>query len=201
MPLPLVRLVAVCLVAAGCTSTASTTGPAQGQVGDAGTERATAATADAATSPAGSAADDGTSTGTPDGIAASEGFAASSVALTDGTRRIDVPVLVADEPDLRRTGLSNRDDLPDDAGMLFVFEEPQRVSFWMKDTRIPLSIAFARADGTITGITDMDPCRRTPCPRFPSDGEVLFALEVNQGWFARNGVTLGWTLDVDAEGR
>ena len=73
-----------------------------------------------------------------------------------------MPVEVADTQEEREVGLMNRESLPADAGMIFVFEEDTG-GFWMKDTLIPLSIAFAAADGTIVSILDMDPCEADPC--------------------------------------
>jgi hypothetical protein len=88
-----------------------------------------------------------------------------------------------------RTGLMFRDRLGDDAGMLFVYPRPQPLSFWMKNTRLPLSIAFIRADGSIANLRDMTPFDEKTFHQ--SDGECLYALEVNQGWFARHGIVQG----------
>ena len=74
-----------------------------------------------------------------------------------------MPVEVADTQEEREVGLMNRESLPVDAGMIFLFEEDNVGGFWMKDTLIPLSIAFADADGTILSILDMDPCEADPC--------------------------------------
>lgn len=95
---------------------------------------------------------------------------------------------VAATPAARRRGLMHRDHLPDDHGMLFVFADEQPRSFWMKDTTIPLSIAFARADGTILRILDMEPrSERTVTSVVPA----RYALEMNRGWFARHGILAG----------
>lgn len=135
---------------------------------------------------------------TPGPLAPSEGFDVTTVTLSDGDATIALDVFVADTPALRARGLSQRQRLPDDAGMVFLFEQPRPVRFWMRDTLIPLSIAYVGADGVVDETLDMDPCTSTPCQRYPSSQPVRFALEVNQGWFARHGVTAGWTLEMSA---
>lgn len=97
-------------------------------------------------------------------------------------------VEVADNGTRRAQGLMNRDSLAADGGMLFVYPTEQPRSFWMKNTRIPLSIAYIRADGSIVSIKDMKPMSSR---RVPSDGPAMYALEVNQGWFERQGVVAG----------
>ena len=85
-------------------------------------------------------------------------------------------------------GLMFRESLDYDSGMLFVFEENGQKSFHMKDTRIPLDIAFIKEDGTIESIKELKPFTLLPVY---SDGDVLSALEVNRGWFAENDVNVG----------
>lgn len=99
-------------------------------------------------------------------------------------------VEIADEPDERSTGLMGRDSLPDDHGMLFVFPEPDTLRFWMKDTTIPLDLAYLDADGVIFQVLEMEPLSREIRP---SDRPALYALEVNRGWFADHGVGEGDT--------
>jgi uncharacterized membrane protein (UPF0127 family) len=97
-------------------------------------------------------------------------------------------VEVADTPQLRQTGLMGRTRLESDAGMLFVFEQKATHCFWMKNTLIPLSIAFLADDGTIVDIQDMQPQTLTfHCPR----GPIRYALEVPQGGFRSKGIQLG----------
>jgi uncharacterized protein len=96
---------------------------------------------------------------------------------------------VADTPQTSANGLMFRDSLPDDHGMLFVFEQPQTASFWMKNTRIPLSIAYIDSGGKILEIRSLKPLEETPVAS--TSGEVAFALEVNEGWFRRNGIAAG----------
>ena len=95
---------------------------------------------------------------------------------------------VADDEAERTRGLMHRTELADGKGMLFVFESDQRLSFWMKNTRIPLSIAYILSDGTIARILDLEPYSEQPRS---SDRSVRYALEVPRGWFARAGVAEG----------
>ena len=88
----------------------------------------------------------------------------------------------------RAVGLMYRESLDPDSGMLFVFEEAAYHCFWMKNTLIPLSIAFISPSGTITDILDMAPLDLTShCPSQPA----LYALEMNQDWFAKQGIKVG----------
>ena len=92
-----------------------------------------------------------------------------------------------------KLGLMFRESLDYDRGMLFVFEEVGQKSFHMKDTRIPLDIAFIKEDGIIESIKPLNPFTLLPVS---SDGEVASALEVNRGWFAENNVEEGDTLQI-----
>jgi hypothetical protein len=92
---------------------------------------------------------------------------------------------VADEPGERTQGLMNRQSMPDDAGMLFVWPADTAASFWMRDTVIPLSIAFVTAGGVVIDIQDMEPLSEEP-HRAPQP--YRYAVEVNQGWFDDNDV-------------
>jgi uncharacterized protein len=88
----------------------------------------------------------------------------------------------------RTVGLMNRFSLRPDRGMLFVFDAPQPLAFWMKNTYVPLSIAFIAADGSILNIEDMSPRTETT---HPSRGLALYALEMKKGWFADRGIGAG----------
>jgi uncharacterized protein len=99
-----------------------------------------------------------------------------------------VKVEVADDPDERALGLMYRDSLGADAGMLFVYSDEAPRSFWMKNTRIPLSIAFISADGHVVRLADMQPLDRSSVP---SGKPASYALEMNQGWFTAHGVQVG----------
>jgi uncharacterized membrane protein (UPF0127 family) len=82
----------------------------------------------------------------------------------------------------------NRFSLQPDHGMLFVFDRPQPMAFWMKNTYIPLSIAFLDANGTILNIEDMRPQDEST---HPSRGNALYAIEMKQGWFASRSIEPG----------
>ena len=85
-----------------------------------------------------------------------------------------------------------RTRLDDGAGMLFVFESAARHCFWMRDTPLPLSIAFVDTDGRIVSLADMQPHSETlHCP--PTD--IRYALEVKQGEFQRRGIAAGTRVD------
>ena len=95
---------------------------------------------------------------------------------------------VAATPDQRTIGLMYRFSLPADHGMLFVFPEPQPLSFWMRNTYIPLSIAYIDVEGRILNVVELAP--RSDATH-PSRGEALYALEMRKGWFADKGVGPG----------
>ncbi|UFS56950.1 DUF192 domain-containing protein [Comamonadaceae bacterium M7527] len=108
------------------------------------------------------------------------------VELRAGMHRIDAQV--AQTPQTRATGLMHRQSMPDQEGMLFVFERPDMVCFWMKNTLIALSAAFIADDGRIVNIADMAPQTTEPhCTKEP----VRFVLEMNKGWFAKRGLGAG----------
>jgi len=102
---------------------------------------------------------------------------------------VTVKVEVADETDERTIGLMGRTELKDGEGMLFVFREPQRLGFWMRDTLIPLSIAYLNGAGIIREIHDLKPLDETSAESTFSD--LVYALEVPQGWFGRNKILPG----------
>ncbi|WP_208353168.1 DUF192 domain-containing protein [Pseudaestuariivita rosea] len=101
-------------------------------------------------------------------------------------------VEIADDPAERGRGLMNRETLPQFSGMLFVYDRPQPLSFWMENTLIPLDILFIRDDGTVHRIHyNATPMDRTP---LPSDGPVQFVLEINGGMAQQMGIGLGSEL-------
>jgi len=106
--------------------------------------------------------------------------------LTIGTHKLTAEVATA--PEQRSLGLMNRFSLKPDHGMLFVFERNETLSFWMKNTYIPLSIAFIAPDGHIVNIEDMKP--QTEETHW-SRGPAMYALEMKKGWFAERGIGPG----------
>ncbi len=98
---------------------------------------------------------------------------------------------VAATVDQRATGLMHRREMPQHEGMLFIFEQPSVQCFWMKNTLLPLSIAFLSDDGTVVNIEEMKPqALDSHCSTKP----VRYVLEMNQGWFAKRGVKAGAKL-------
>lgn len=112
------------------------------------------------------------------------------VTLTIKGNRIDAEV--AATPERRTLGLSFRTALHPDSGMVFVFEEEQILRFWMKNTYIPLAIAFIDKNGVITDIMEMAPLDTQT--RYESSRPVRYALEANSGWFLVHGIEPGDTV-------
>ena len=121
------------------------------------------------------------------------------VTIDAGGPQFDVRVEIADDEAERQRGLMERTTLPKDAGMLFVFGREQELSFWMRNTRIPLSIAYIDADGRIVDIEDMEPFDDQT--KHPSAEPSKYALEVNQGFFEERSIEVGDRVEVPAEYR
>ena len=109
---------------------------------------------------------------------------------------VRVNVEVADDGPERARGLMFRESLPDDAGMIFLFDTPQSSGFWMKNTLIPLSIAFFDGEGRIVRILDMQPCRADPCEVYEPGVTYRGALEVNLGAFRTWNVEAGDRIEL-----
>ncbi|MEO8507140.1 MAG: DUF192 domain-containing protein [Betaproteobacteria bacterium] len=109
--------------------------------------------------------------------------------LTIGSHKLIAEVAVS--PEQRALGLMNRFSLRPDHGMLFVFERVEPLAFWMKNTFIPLSIAFIAPDGRIVNIEDMKP--QTEDSHW-SKGPALYALEMRKGWFLEKGIGPGMVV-------
>lgn len=116
--------------------------------------------------------------------------------LSPTGQRLDLVVEVADDPAEQQRGLMHRTELTTDHGMLFVFEEPKVLVFWMKDTLIPLDILFFDASGTFVHAATMTPCTvPSGCPTWSSVRESLTALEVPAGFATAHGVGPGWRME------
>jgi uncharacterized protein len=114
------------------------------------------------------------------------------VTLSAGMHQIDAQV--AQTIEQRTMGLMHRKEMPQHEGMLFVFDRPTIQCFWMKDTLLPLSVAFIADDGTVVNLAEMKPLALdSHC----SDKPVRFVLEMNQGWFAKKGLKPGTKLAGD----
>ena len=122
------------------------------------------------------------------------GVSTATIVLTDdGGSRQELTVELARTAEERSRGLRSREELSEDGGMLFVFPQDTEAGFWMKDTLIPLSIAFIAEDGAILDVQDMEALseelHRPPQP-------YRYALEVNQGWFQEHGLGRGDRVEI-----
>ncbi|HPC75022.1 MAG TPA: DUF192 domain-containing protein [Syntrophales bacterium] len=125
------------------------------------------------------------SAGTPAG---ESGLA--TITVGSSTLRVEIALT----PEAQSLGLMFRDSLPWDRGMLFVYDRPQHLAFWMKNTTIPLDIAFISADGRIEEILAMTPLTEKI---YRSGVPALYALEVNRGWFRKKGSRSGTASGSD----
>ena len=109
-------------------------------------------------------------------------------------------VEVANTDAERQHGLSERASLAADHGMAFLFDAPTTVGFWMKDTLIPLSIAFWGADGRIQQTFDMDPCTSDTCQVYRASEPYAGAVEAPQGFFREHGIGVGDKIELPEAG-
>lgn len=129
-------------------------------------------------------------------------FAPAKVLIDTDEGSVIIDAEKAETPEQRAIGLMHRTELDADAGMVFLFFEDHSGAFYMKNTLIPLSIAFFGEDGRILDILDMDPCTADPCDLYAptsADGDPLTywgALEVNRGAFDEWGVEVGDRITV-----
>jgi uncharacterized membrane protein (UPF0127 family) len=118
------------------------------------------------------------------------------IETTTGTAHLTVEI--ADSEAEREEGLMGRTSLGANRGMAFLWDEPVESSFWMKDTLIPLSVAFWDERGRIVGLADMQPCREDPCPTYGPDEAFVGAVEANLGFFEQHGVEVGDRVSMAA---
>ena len=104
---------------------------------------------------------------------------------------LTVSAEIAEKTEYRNHGYMERKNIPDGTGMLFIFDRDQILAFWMKNTPHPLSIAYIDSKGKIRDIYDMTPYSTAS---IKSSGSVRYALEVPQGWYKKNGITVGDTV-------
>ena len=125
----------------------------------------------------------------------------ATVVVADGTTRT-ICLMLADTAPLQQRGLMYVTDpaLGGYDGMVFSYEQDDDGGFWMRNTRLPLSIAWVRADGTPVSTTDMTPCpdTETACPVYPPGGAYRFAIEVPQGRLDDVGITEGSRVTLGA---
>ena len=124
-----------------------------------------------------------------------EGFGTQALTIEDGEITYVLTVAVADSVAERRQGLMNVADLGDLDGMLFVWDEPTTGTFWMKDTPLPLDIAFFDGDGAWVDNFAMTPCTTEDCPNYSAQGPYRYAIEVPETGFAA--LTADATLNLN----
>jgi len=124
------------------------------------------------------------------------GAGAARLVVSTADGKVDLSVEVADTSEERAAGLMGREDLAPYDGMAFLWAEPVRATFWMKDTLIPLSIAFWDERGRIVTILDMDPCEAEPCPSYTAGEPHVGAVEVEQGVLDERGVEVGDRVEL-----
>jgi uncharacterized membrane protein (UPF0127 family) len=121
-----------------------------------------------------------------EGAPSSSGGARPTVAYrlepADGPART-VRLEVAADPAARARGLMGRRQVPEGTGMVFLYPADVRGAFWMKNTLVPLSIAFVAADGRVVSVAEMRPCQADPCPTYPPAGPYRYAVELAAGAF------------------
>ena len=122
--------------------------------------------------------------------------AEASVVIRAADGPVELEVELADTTEERATGLMGRESIGPHDGMAFTFGEPTDGTFWMKNTLIPLSIAFWDEGGRIVGILDMEPCAEDPCPTYGPGVPFVGALEVEQGEFEERGVKVGDRVEL-----
>ena len=104
---------------------------------------------------------------------------------------VTLAVEIAETDEARQRGLMGRTELDPGSGMVFLFDRASTGGFWMRDTLIPLDIAFWAAGGGIVDILHMTPCRADPCRLYAPDHPYVGAIEANLGFFAQHGIRVG----------
>jgi uncharacterized membrane protein (UPF0127 family) len=125
------------------------------------------------------------------------GLPSGTLVVQTETGVVEFRVQIAETPEARERGLMNVRELEPDAGMVFLFDVPTDGAFWMKDTLIPLSIAFWDPEGRIVAILDMEPCQADPCPLYSPGAQYIASVEVNQGVLDQHGVRVGDTVRLN----
>lgn len=114
-----------------------------------------------------------------------------TIPMTIGSKAFELEI--ANDDETRMRGLMQRDSMPDDHGMIFVFPNEEDRGFWMKNTRIPLDIIYVSAAKQVVSIKTMEPYSRA---NVPSDGPAKYAIELNAGAAEKTGVKPGDTLTI-----
>jgi uncharacterized protein len=125
------------------------------------------------------------------GQGAGDAAGTATYRLLPGGAATTVRLEVAADPAARARGLMGRGRVPPGTGMVFLYPADVREAFWMKDTLVPLSIAFVAADGRVVSVHEMTPCRADPCPTYAPAGPYRYAVELAAGAFPAAGVGAG----------
>lgn len=133
------------------------------------------------------------------GAQTGSGLPRGTLVVNPGRNQVEIRVEIAETAQAKSRGLMGRTHLDPDSGMVFLEDRPLAVGFWMKDTLIPLSIAFWGPEGRISAILDMEPCRADPCPTYDPGVAWTGAVEVNQGFFDANGIGVGDPVRLDRD--
>ena len=104
---------------------------------------------------------------------------------------VTVRLEVAADPATRARGLMEREQVPKGTGMVFLYPADVAEAYWMKNTLVPLSIAFVAADGRVVSVAEMTPCKADPCPSYAPAGPYRYAVELAAGSFGDAGVGTG----------
>ena len=126
----------------------------------------------------------------------SPSFPPARALIDTGDDSVLVNLEIAESVEQQEFGLMHRESFPVDCGMAFLFMEERSGAFWMKNTLIPLSIAFFDEEGKILAILDMEPCEKDPCELYDPGVPYHGALEVNQGFFDEHGVEVGDEISI-----
>lgn len=126
-----------------------------------------------------------------------EGLPQGTLVIEGNSGPVQVNVAIAETDEAKARGLMGVKEMDPNAGMVFLQDRPAQISFWMKDTLIPLSIAFWGPDRRIGTILDMEPCRTSTCPTYDPEIEWVGALEVNQGFFDEQGIEEGASVRLE----
>lgn len=121
------------------------------------------------------------------------------VFIDNGIERIKIIAEVANTEEKRAMGLMFREDLDEDSGMLFIFNDEYQYTFWMKNTLIPLDIIFINENSYIVDIIRADPCEEEPCKSYKPKKSAKYVLEVNGNFTTENNIKAGDKLIIDEE--
>ncbi|WP_101510251.1 DUF192 domain-containing protein [Thermotoga sp. KOL6] len=124
-------------------------------------------------------------------------FPKGKIVITNERKSLELNVEIANTPFLRSVGFMYRKSIPNDLGMLFIFDENTRSGFWMKNTHVPLEIAFIDEDGIIFSVQEMEPCEEEPCKIYYAPKPFRYALEVKKGFFEKYGFGVGSKVFIE----